>query len=633
MQQLIRPLVLSLGFFAAVCAQGETKPPAADGQKWQLVWQDEFNYTGLPDKSKWSYEQGFVRNQEPQYYTSNRLENARVEQGNLVIEARKESFPNAAYKLGAAGPATADYTSASLITLGKAGWQYGRVEVRAKVPAGKGAWPAIWLLGEDRQQVKWPLCGEIDIMEFLGRDPSKVYGTVHYADSTGKYDHQGGSPVVGAPADGFHVYALNWYPDRLEFYYDSLKYFVFDIAKARQQQGNIFQRRFYLLLNLALGHPGAWAGPLDESVLPLKYYVDYVRIYKQVDNASAGGRANDSTDATLGIMKKVADWQLASWKTQGMRWPAWDWVNGACYTGLAAMGKASGDSNYYQALYAIGSALDWNTGPRRQMADDYCIGQTYSQLSMIYHDPRLIARLRAQIDSICARPHTESLEWKNSIHNREWAWCDALFMGPATLAMLTTATGDRRYLDEADSLWWKTTDWLFDKKESLYYRDSRYFTQHEANGKKVFWSRGNGWVMGGLVRMLDNMPADYPDRPRYIKLYKELAARIVSLQQPDGTWHTSLLDPGSYPNPETSGTGFYCYALAWGIHHNILPRKKYWPAALRSWEALKAAVQPDGKLGWVQQIGDKPGSADANSTEAYGTGAFLLAGSEMLKLF
>ncbi|SDP82273.1 Glycosyl hydrolases family 16 [Mucilaginibacter sp. OK268] len=255
----------------------------AQGYK-KLVWAEEFNYKGLPDKNKWAYENGFVRNNEPQYYTTSRLENCRVEDGMLVIETRKEEYPNAKYKAGSENwfekDQFAHYTSASLITQGKADWQYGRVEVRAKVPGGAGSWPAIWMLGANHGQTKWPDCGEIDIMEYLGRDPSKVYGTVHYADSLDKYQHQGESPVVGVPADGFHIYALEWYPDRLEFYYDNLKYMVFDIKKAQQKQGNIFQKRFYLLLNLALGHQGSWAGPFSDNLLPLKYYVDYVRVYQ-----------------------------------------------------------------------------------------------------------------------------------------------------------------------------------------------------------------------------------------------------------------------------------------------------------------------------------------------------------------
>ena len=253
-------------------------------QYTKLVWSDEFNYTGLPDSKKWTYESGFVRNQEPQYYTIKRLENCRVENGMLVIEARKEEYPNANFKPGSDKPSekerTAHYTSASLITLGKADWKYGRIEVRAKVPRGLGTWPAVWMLGIDRGGVKWPDCGEIDIMEFLGRDSTRVHGTVHYADSLKKYAHQTEAPVVGLPADGFHIYAINWYPDRMEFYYDKLKYMVFDVRKSKNATDNIFQKKFYLLLNLALGHKGSWAGPFKEEALPFEYYVDYVRIYQ-----------------------------------------------------------------------------------------------------------------------------------------------------------------------------------------------------------------------------------------------------------------------------------------------------------------------------------------------------------------
>lgn len=270
-------------------------------QNRRLIWSDEFNYAGLPDSTKWGYEEGFIRNQEPQYYTVRRLENCRVENGMLVIESIKEQYPNPAFRTGSDQPAVAEYTSASINTLGKFGWQYGRIEVRAKVPGGAGIWPAIWMMGENRPQVKWPQCGEIDVMEWLGRDPMTVYGTVHYADSANKYAHQGGTvkagqpaggvqraaekqgaqPVLsGLPADGFHIYAMDWYPDRLEFYYDSVKYFVFDTRKGQHGQENIFSKKFYLLLNLALGHTGSWAGPVGEGTLPGKYFVDYVRIYQ-----------------------------------------------------------------------------------------------------------------------------------------------------------------------------------------------------------------------------------------------------------------------------------------------------------------------------------------------------------------
>ncbi|WP_202552076.1 glycoside hydrolase family 88 protein [Ginsengibacter hankyongi] len=343
-------------------------------------------------------------------------------------------------------------------------------------------------------------------------------------------------------------------------------------------------------------------------------------------------QSNFRADSTLKIMEKVADWQLETWQKEGMRHPIYDWTNGAAYAGFMALNEIANDSKYSKAMYNIGEAIDWNPGPRRAMADDYCVGQMFSQMYSLYREPKMIAQFRGLADTIVAFPHTESLEWKNNVHLREWAWCDALFMGPPALAYLSTATGNTQYLDIASKLWWKTTDYLFDSSESLYFRDSRYFDKKEPNGRKMFWSRGNGWVMGGLVRMLENMPADYPDRPRFISLYKRMAQQIASLQSDDGSWHASLLDAASYPVKETSGTGFYCYALAYGVNHGLLPGKEFDPVIEKAWAALVSSVHSDGKLGNVQPIGAQPDSVDSNSTEVYGTGAFLLAGSEMIDL-
>jgi rhamnogalacturonyl hydrolase YesR len=148
-------------------------------------------------------------------------------------------------------------------------------------------------------------------------------------------------------------------------------------------------------------------------------------------------------------------------------------------------------------------------------------------------------------------------------------------------------------------------------------------------GRKVFWSRGNGWVIAGLARVLQDMPPDYPDRPRYVTLFMEMAEKVASLQGADGCWRSSLLDPASLPNPETSGTGFLIYSLAWGINKGLLDRARYEPNVRRGWTALVKALQPDGMLGWVQRIGDRPGATSQETTEVYGVGALLLAGSEV----
>ncbi len=211
-------------------------------------------------------------------------------------------------------------------------------------------------------------------------------------------------------------------------------------------------------------------------------------------------------------------------------------------------------------------------------------------------------------------------------------------MAPPVFAKLSAITGNMKYLDVMDQMWDDTTTLLYDTEEHLYYRDTRFKVNpdgsgpREKNGEKIFWSRGNGWVMGGIVRVLEHMPADYPQRLKYVKLFKDMAARLASIQGSDGLWRSSLLDPDSYPNPETSGTAFFCYSLAWGINNGILDQDRYLPVVTKAWRGLVGSVHESGKLGWVQAIGHKPESVTSESTEVYAVGAFLLAGSEVIKL-
>ncbi|WP_183557447.1 glycoside hydrolase family 88/105 protein [Mucilaginibacter sp. SP1R1] len=331
----------------------------------------------------------------------------------------------------------------------------------------------------------------------------------------------------------------------------------------------------------------------------------------------------------LNIMHHVADWQLNDWNTNGFKHPKVDWTNGACYTGIYALGAIKNNEKYLTALVNIGNDLNWNTGRNRFMADDYCIGQTYSLLYTVYKDKKMIAPFTQLADSIVSKPHNEPLDWKNGIASREWAWCDALFMGPTALSYLSKATNNPEYLNTAIKLWWKTTNYLYDPSEHLYFRDGSYLNKKEKNGKKVFWARGNGWVLAGLVRVMENMPANHPEKKKLEKLYQDMAVKIASLQQPDGSWHASLLDPESYPVKETSGTGFYCYALLWGLNHGLLDNKTYWPVVKKGWSALVTSVHPNGMLGNVQAIGASPDAVTDDSTEVYGVGAFLLTGTQL----
>ncbi|RZK38887.1 MAG: glycoside hydrolase family 88 protein [Pedobacter sp.] len=344
-----------------------------------------------------------------------------------------------------------------------------------------------------------------------------------------------------------------------------------------------------------------------------------------------GSDSSFKTEDISQMMKRVADWQINTWNTKGFNHRKADWTNGACYTGIFAFGNMKGNEKYLKTLVDIGNDVGWNTGHIRFYADDYCVGQTYAQLYSKYKEQKMIAPFILLADSIVAAPHDEPLNWRNNIQKREWAWCDALFMAPPSLAYLSTATGDQKYLNMASKLWWKTTDFLYDPSEQLYFRDESYFDKKEKNGAKVFWSRGNGWVLGGLVRVLENMPKNHADRGKFIKLYNDMVTRIAKLQQPDGSWHASLLDPASFPVKEMSGTGFFCYAMAWGLNQGILDEKTYLPVVKKSWVALTSAVHEDGKLGYVQPIGASPDKVDANSTEVYGVGAFLLSGVELYK--
>lgn len=239
------------------------KPAGAE----TLVWEDQFDRPGLPDPSRWDYEVGLVRNNERQYYTRARQKNARVEDGLLVIEAHREAFE------------AADFTSASLTS--RASWTYGRIEVRAQLPKGRGTWPAIWTLGTNIRDVGWPRCGEIDIMEHVGFDPGRIHANIH----TQAYNHvqrtnKGNSIVVPMPDETFHVYESVWTPTQIEMRIDGQRYFTF----AKEPGGEAvwpFDKPQYLILNLAIG--GSWGGQqgIDDAALPARFLIDYVKVYSR----------------------------------------------------------------------------------------------------------------------------------------------------------------------------------------------------------------------------------------------------------------------------------------------------------------------------------------------------------------
>ncbi len=263
-------------------SRGPAQNHAAKSQekKWALVWSDEFNGPNgsVVDSNKWVFDVGGDGwgNQELEYYT-NRAQNAHVENGNLVIEARAEKYK------GADG-VTKDYTSARIKTLGKFSRTYGKFEARLKMPYGQGLWPAFWMLGDDIGHVDWPACGEIDIMENIGKEPSVNHGSIHGPGYTGEVGIEAHYTLPDKKrfADDFHTYAVEWEPDAIRFYVDNELYATQTRANLRSGQQWVFDHPFFLLLNVAVG--GDWPGSPDAStVFPQTMLVDYVRVYGRPD--------------------------------------------------------------------------------------------------------------------------------------------------------------------------------------------------------------------------------------------------------------------------------------------------------------------------------------------------------------
>lgn len=335
-------------------------------------------------------------------------------------------------------------------------------------------------------------------------------------------------------------------------------------------------------------------------------------------------------------MRRVADWQIGHYNRTV--YGDLNWVNATFYLGLARWAEIAErddqDEFYYKWLTRLGRRNYWQVDYRMYHADDICIAQLYLYLYEKYRQKDMIVPTLARAEWVIANPSSGSfqLNYGDATTLERWTWCDALFMAPPVYLKLYNITGDKKFIRFMDKEYKATYDFLFDKEENLFYRDHRYFDMKESNGTKVFWGRGNGWVLGGLVEMLRELPAKSKYRPFYQELFQKLSYRIANLQSSDGFWRASLLDPDAYPSPETSCSGFFIYALAYGINEGLLPEEKFLPIVEKGWKALLSAVEEDGKLGYVQPIGADPKKVTRNMTELYGPGAFLLAGTEMYRM-
>jgi len=334
-------------------------------------------------------------------------------------------------------------------------------------------------------------------------------------------------------------------------------------------------------------------------------------------------------------MKRVADWQIAHLRDDyGRKNPKVNelnaWTYGALYIGMVRWAAIADDDTYYNFLRSIGEELEWKLAERVYHADDQVAGQLYLDLYRKYNDSVMLKETQQRCDWIMKNPSSQEMRINRNQNHDRWTWCDALFMAPPVWAKLSTITGDPAYRDFMFAEYKATTEHLYDPEENLFFRDENYFKRRE-HGRKVFWSRGNGWVFGGLALIIPELP-EGEQRDWFVGLYKKMAPAVAELQTEQGHWAMSLLAADVYPTPEASGTAFFTFGLAWGINSGLINRAVYEPVVLKGWEALSSYITEDGMLGYVQPIGAAPGNAWPDKTEVYGTGAFLAAGAEIFQM-
>ncbi len=323
-------------------------------------------------------------------------------------------------------------------------------------------------------------------------------------------------------------------------------------------------------------------------------------------------------------MQTVVDWQLAHPKRRVKN----DWTHAVLFAGMMDMWRMTGYQKAFDAVMEAGKEKDWKPRERYFHADDYAIGQAYLDMYREKYNAQMMIPTKTTIDKFIAKTDEK--------HGRmRWSWCDALFMGPPVLTKIGRTLHVTPYHKYCYKYFRECYDLLYCPQEHLFFRDSTFLApnKRETNGQPVFWLRGNGWVMAGLAKTLTDLPAKNKHRAFYEQLLQAMASRMAELLPEDGMWRPGLLNQPAYPHGEISGTSLVCYALAWGINNGVLDRDQYLPIVCKVWEAINGCVSEDGRVGWVQQIGYDPRSNfKADSWELYGTGAYLMAGSEMMKL-
>jgi rhamnogalacturonyl hydrolase YesR len=313
-----------------------------------------------------------------------------------------------------------------------------------------------------------------------------------------------------------------------------------------------------------------------------------------------------------------------------------NWERSTWYTGVMAAWKSTQNPAFLDQALAWGRQQEWQVGTEPDGANRLFCVETWTEIYLVKRNRAMIEPAKKWLATPDPLSPAGAKQWyvdhyDRSEKTKNFVYVDSLYGAPA-LAMLSQATGDNRYIDIMNVFFDDVAGQLLDPQSGLYYRDPRFIGQRTANGKKILWSRGNGWAFAGVARVLEYLPRNHPSRKHYLAVFRRQAAELVKRQRADGLWRVNLDDPDQFPNPETSGTGFFCFGLAWGINHRVLNRPAYLSAVEKAWAGLTQSLSPEGKVLWGQQVDDEPHLVERESSHEYVTGTFLLAGSEVYKL-
>jgi rhamnogalacturonyl hydrolase YesR len=326
-------------------------------------------------------------------------------------------------------------------------------------------------------------------------------------------------------------------------------------------------------------------------------------------------------------MRRANAWQLAHPVMKPMDR---NWERGTWYTGVMSAWKATRDKTYLKQALDWGKLHEWQVGTERHGGNRLFCVETWTELYLLHKkDPAMIAPAIKWLAT--EHPLSPAGGRKRWYLEGQRAYVDALY-GAAALAMLARATGKTAYLDTMQEFFDDVSGELFDRDAGLYYRDNRFIGKASPNGRKILWSRGNGWAFAGVARILEYLPRNDPRRPGYVERFRRMAAEIAKRQGADGLWRVNLDDAEALPNPESSGSGFFCFGLAWGVNHGVLDAAQYRGAIVKALVGLMASLTPEGKVMWGQQVDSQPNAAARESTHEYVTGTFLLAAGEVYRM-